>query len=66
MAQIIKHRRGGLESVKDATKRASELLVITGSTGISADNGNGLLFVGIDGSTVTPANKILTNQQHLL
>ena len=60
MAQIIKHRRGGLESVKDATKRAGELLVITGSTGISADNGNGLLFVGIDGSTVTPANKILT------
>ena len=60
MAQIIKHRRGGLESVKDATKRAGELLVITGSTGISAGNGSGLLFVGIDGSTVTPANKILT------
>ena len=60
MAQIIKHRRGGLESVSGATKRAGELLVITGSTGISADNGNGLLFVGIDGSTVTPANKILT------
>ena len=60
MAQIIKHRRGGLESVAGATKRAGELLVITGSTGISADNGNGLLFVGIDGSTVTPANKILT------
>ena len=60
MAQIIKHRRGGLESVKDATKRAGELLVITGSTGISAENGSGLLFVGIDGSTVTPANKILT------
>ena len=60
MAQIIKHRRGGLESVSGATKRAGELLVITGSTGISAGNGNGLLFVGIDGSTVTPANKILT------
>ena len=60
MAQIIKHRRGGLESVAGATKRAGELLVITGSTGISAGNGNGLLFVGIDGSTVTPANKILT------
>ena len=52
--------------MKDATKRAGELLVITGSTGISADNGNGLLFVGIDGSTATPANKILTAQQHLL
>jgi hypothetical protein len=60
MAQIIKHRRGGLESVSGATKRAGELLVITGSTGLSAGNGNGLLFVGIDGSTVTPTNKILT------
>ena len=59
MAQIIKHRRGGLESVLGATKRAGELLVITGSTGISAVN-DGLLFVGIDGSTVTPANKILS------
>jgi hypothetical protein len=59
MAQIIKHRRGGLESVAGATKRAGELLVITGSTGISAAN-DGLLFVGIDGSTVTPANKILS------
>ena len=60
MAQIIKHRRGGLESVSGATKRAGELLVITGSSGISAGNGDGLLFIGIDGSTVTPANKILT------
>ena len=60
MAQIIKHRRGGLESVSGATKRAGELLVITGSSGLSAGNGDGLLFVGIDGSTVTPANKILT------
>ena len=60
MAQIIKHRRGGLESVSGATKREGELLVITGSTGISAGNGSGLLFIGIDGSTVTPANKILT------
>ena len=59
MAQIIKHRRGGLESVSGATKRAGELLVITGSTGISALN-DGILMVGIDGSTVTPSNKILS------
>ena len=59
MAQIIKHRRGSLESVSSATKRAGELLVVTGSAGISAANGNTILFVGIDGSTVTPANKIL-------
>ena len=59
MAQIIKHRRGGLESVSGATKRAGELLVITGSSGISAAN-DGILMVGIDGSTVTPSNKILS------
>jgi len=59
MAQIIKHRRGSLESISGAIKRAGELLVVTGSSGISADNSGSLLFVGIDGSTVTPANKIL-------
>ena len=59
MAQIIKHRRGALETVGSATKRAGELLVITGSSGITATNGDSLLFVGIDGSTATPANKIL-------
>jgi hypothetical protein len=59
MAQIIKHRRGSLESISGATKRAGELLVVTGSTGITAANGNSILFVGIDGSTVTPSNKVL-------
>jgi len=59
MAQIIKHRRGSLESVQGATKRAGELLVVTGSTGITATNGDSILFIGIDGSTATPANKVL-------
>ena len=59
MAQIIKHRRGSLESVAGATKRAGELLVVTGSSGITAANGDSVLFLGVDGSTVTPANKIL-------
>jgi hypothetical protein len=59
MAQIIKHRRGSLESVAGATKRAGELLVVTGSSGITAANGDTVLFLGVDGSTVTPANKIL-------
>jgi fibronectin-binding autotransporter adhesin len=59
MAQIIKHRRGSLESIGAATKRAGELLVVTGSSGITAANGNSILFIGIDGSTATPANKVL-------
>ena len=59
MAQIIKHRRGSLESISGATKRAGELLVVTGSSGITAANGNSLLFIGVDGSTATAANKVL-------
>ena len=64
MAQIIKHRRGSLESISSATKRAGELLVVTGSAGITATNGNSILFVGIDGSTATPANKILQGSEN--
>jgi hypothetical protein len=60
MAQIIKHRRGNLEGLKDATTRAGELLVVTGSSGLGTiANGDSLVFVGIDGSTATPVNKIL-------
>ena len=60
MAQIIKHRRGNLEGLKDATTRAGELLVVTGSAGLGTiANGADLVFVGIDGSTASPVNKIL-------
>ena len=60
MAQIIKHRRGNLEGVASATTRAGELLVVTGSSGLGTiANGDSLVFVGIDGSTATPVNKIL-------
>ena len=60
MAQIIKHRRGNLEGLSSATTRAGELLVVTGSSGLGTiANGASLVFVGIDGSTATPVNKIL-------
>ena len=60
MAQIIKHRRGNLEGLSSATTRAGELLVVTGSAGLGTiANGDSLVFVGIDGSTATPVNKIL-------
>ena len=58
MAQIIRMKRGSLEAVASATPRGGELLVITGSDGITAANGAGLVMVGIDGSTITPANKV--------
>ena len=60
MAQIIKHRRGNLEGLASATTRAGELLVVTGSSGLGTiANGADLVFVGIDGSTASPVNKIL-------
>ena len=58
MAQIIRHRKGVLESVSGATKRKAELLIVTGSSGITATNSDAMVFFG-DGTDATPANKII-------
>ena len=58
MAQIIRHRKGVLESVASATKRKAELLVVTGSSASSIDTG--LLFIGTEGGAATVANKVHT------
>jgi hypothetical protein len=58
MAQIIRHRKGVLESVNGATKRKAELLIVTGSSGITATNSDAMVFFG-DGTDATPANKII-------
>ena len=58
MAQIIRHRKGVLESVNGSTKRKAELLIVTGSSGITATNSSAMVFFG-DGTDATSANKIL-------
>src|SRR6056300_435983 len=58
MAQIIRHRKGVLESVAGATKRKAELLIVTGSSGITSTNSDALIFFG-DGTDATVGNKIL-------
>ena len=58
MAQIIKHRKGLLESVGTATPRKAELLVATGSSISALDTA--IVFVGHDGSSLSPVNKIVT------
>ena len=58
MAQIIRHRKGVLESVNGATKRKAELLIVTGSSGITSTNSDAMVFFG-DGTDATPANKII-------
>ena len=58
MAQIIRHRKGVLESVNGSTKRKAELLIVTGSSGITSTNSDAMVFFG-DGTDATAANKIL-------
>ena len=58
MAQIIRHRKGVLESVSGATKRKAELLIVTGSSGITSTNSSAMVFFGY-GTDATPANKII-------
>src|SRR5210317_267959 len=58
MAQIIRHRKGVLESVAGATKRKAELLIVTGSSGITSTNSDALIFFG-DGTDATVGNKVL-------
>src|SRR6056300_873602 len=58
MAQIIRHRKGVLESVASATKRKAELLIVTGSSGITSTNSDALIFFG-DGTDATVGNKML-------
>jgi cytoskeletal protein CcmA (bactofilin family) len=57
MAQIIKHRRGSIDSLKNSTSRKGELIMATGSIG----NLNGpFVFIGTDeGSGLySPASKL--------
>ena len=58
MAQIIRHRKGVLESVNGSTKRKAELLIVTGSSGITSTNSDAMVFFG-DGTDATAANKVL-------
>ena len=59
MAQIIRHRKGVLESIKDSTKRKAELLIITGSSAITSTNSDAMVFFGDSATTATPSNKII-------
>jgi hypothetical protein len=62
MAQIIKHRRGSIDSVKNSTSRKGELIMATGSVG----NLNGpFVFIGTDeGSGLySPASKLYAGSE---
>lgn len=59
MAQIIRHKKGVLESINGATKRKAELLIATGSSGITSTNSDAIVFVGTSGTEATAVNKII-------
>ncbi len=61
MAQIIKHRRGSLESLSSVTGslQKGELVIASGSTNITASNGSSLVFAVPESGSVKAVNRIL-------
>jgi spore maturation protein SpmB len=61
MAQIIKHRRGSLESLSTVTGslQKGEIVIASGSSNLTASNGNAITFVVPADGTVQATNRII-------
>jgi acyl-coenzyme A thioesterase PaaI-like protein len=61
MAQIIKHRRGSLESLSTVTGslQKGEIVIASGSTNLTASNGSGIAFIVPTDGTVQATNRII-------
>ena len=61
MAQIIKHRRGSLESLSTVTGslQKGEIVIASGSTNLTASNGNSIAFIVPADGTVQATNRII-------
>ena len=61
MPQIIKHRRGSLESLPSITSslQRGELVIASGSTNLTASNGNSITFVVPTDGTIQATNRII-------
>jgi hypothetical protein len=61
MAQIIKHRRGSLESLSTVTGslQKGEIVIASGSTNLTASNGNAIAFIVPQDGTVQATNRII-------
>ena len=64
MAQVIKHKRGKLESIAGSVTPVNGELVIASGSDLSVHQ-EGLLFVGVEGDVLTPSNKILTGSSDI-
>ena len=61
MAQIIKNRRGSLERLSAATSsfQKGELIIVSGSSNITATNGSSILFAATESGSVQAVNRFL-------
>ena len=61
MAQIIKHRRGSLESLSAVTSslQKGEIIIASGSANISASNGSSIVFAVVESGSVQAVNRVM-------
>jgi hypothetical protein len=61
MAQIIKHRRGSLEALSNVTGslQKGEIVIASGSTNLTASNGNAISFIVPQDGQVQATNRII-------
>jgi uncharacterized coiled-coil protein SlyX len=61
MAQIIRHRRGSLEALSAATSsfQKGELIIVSGSSNITATNGSGMVFAAVESGSIQAVNRFL-------
>jgi hypothetical protein len=61
MAQIIKHRRGSLESLASITAslQKGEIVIASGSSNLTVSNGTSLVFAAAENGVLQPINRFL-------
>ena len=61
MAQIIKHRRGSLESLSAITSslQKGEIIISSGSSNITSTNGSSIVFAVVESGSVQAVNRII-------
>lgn len=61
MAQIIKHRRGSLESLSAVTSslQKGEIIIASGSSNISVSNGSSIVFAVVESGSVQAVNRVM-------
>lgn len=66
MAQIIKHRRGSLESLSAVTSslQKGEIVIASGSSNLTVTNGASVVFAVAETGQVQAINRFLMEHRH--